>query len=87
MTLFLLKFYKRTNTNVDLILSANDLFKKLSIDSSNSINHPIVNNLKELKECFKHFFQKGSAAERSIEHLNDFKNIILNTNDLKKQVF
>lgn len=76
----------RTNTNVDLILSGVDLLQQLDINSSHSENHPIINSLKEFKECFKYFFQKGSAAERSLEKSDDFNAIISKTNGLAQQV-
>lgn len=80
-----LKIAIGTNTNVDLILSGVDLFRKLDIHSSHSQNHPVINSLKEFKECFKFFFQKGSAAERSLERLDDFDTVISQTNGLDQQ--
>ena len=75
------------NTNVDLILSGTSLLNALNISNTiDSKNHGTINDLKQFKECFKYFFQKGSAAERSFEKLTDFQHVLSHTNDLKKQV-
>lgn len=75
------------NTNVDLILSGVSLFKKLNLAGSGDFkNHGTINDLTQFKECFKYFFQKGSAAERSFERLDDFQHVLHHTKDLKKQV-
>ncbi len=76
------------NTNVDLIVSGTQLIKELKIKEANlAKNHQIINDLKEFKECFKYYFQKGSAAERFFDNFNDFE-IVLNATEslVHKQV-
>ncbi len=74
------------NTNVDLILNGPDLFRELKIDSNDSRNCQQITSLADFKECFRHFFQKGSAAERSFREQKDFDSVIEATQSLKKQV-
>jgi hypothetical protein len=47
----------------------------------------MINDLNEFKECFKYYFQKGSAAERFFDNFNDFE-IVLNATEslVHKQV-
>lgn len=55
------------NANVDLIVSAIDVFKKVGMKaSSEPKDHEVVNTLEELDECFSHHFKKCAAAERFI---------------------
>jgi len=77
------------NTNVDLILSGTDLFKTLKIDSTdnNTENCQAINSLMEFKQCFKYFFKKGSAAERSFRSQSDFDHVLDGTKNLKKKYF
>lgn len=49
-----IKFYFRTNTNVDLILSGTDLLNNLDLKADDSKNHHVLTNLKDFKECFKY---------------------------------
>jgi hypothetical protein len=77
------------NTNVDLILSGTDLFRQLgkqSTQSAEAQNHHTIGNLGQFKECFKHYFQKGSAAERSFLYSKDFEQVLLASESLNKQV-
>ena len=76
------------NTNVDLILSGPELLKSLRIDSfvANNNNCQQIDSLNDFKECFKHFFLKGSAAERSFRNLKDFDMVIDATKSLEKKV-
>lgn len=74
------------NTNVDLILSATELLENLQIESTKSKNCQNINNLIEFKECFKFFFKKGSAAERSFQSQQDFNLVLKATENLKKKV-
>lgn len=76
------------NTNVDLIVSGTQLINGLRIKGTNlAENHQIINDLKQFKECFKYYFQKGSAAERFFDNFNDFE-IVLNATEslVHKQV-
>ena len=73
------------NTNVDLILSGTDLLKSFAIGSINPKNCQKINDLKEFKECFKYFFQKGSAAERSFLSQQDFDQIIQATANISEK--
>ncbi|CAF0950549.1 unnamed protein product [Brachionus calyciflorus] len=75
------------NTNVDLILSGTELFKKLNINQNAIKNHEMIENLQQFKECFLHFFRKGSAAERFFSRPEDFNHILETVKDLKKQWF
>ena len=55
------------NANVDLIVSAVDVFTKVGIKStSEPKDHEVINTLQELDECFSHHFKKCAAAERFI---------------------
>ena len=55
------------NANVDLIVSAVDVFTKVGIKStSEPQDHEVINTLQELDECFSHHFKKCAAAERFI---------------------
>lgn len=75
------------NTNVDLITAAIPLLSKLGSAKVDSVNHPVINSLEEFKQTFTYFFQKGSAAERSISNLEDFNRITEATNDLNNHYF
>lgn len=75
------------NTNVDLIISGTELFKILKLSKDNDIiNHDMIRNLKQFKECFMHFFSRGSAAERFFTNSQDFENILEIVQNLKQQV-
>ena len=74
---------KSVNTNVDLILSGTDLFKALDIKEEGEVkNCQNIGNLGEFKACFKYFFKKGSAAERSFRAPDDFDTVITATQEL-----
>jgi hypothetical protein len=49
----IIKFYFRTNTNVDLILSGTELLNNLDLKADDLKNHHVLTNLKDFKECFK----------------------------------
>ena len=71
-----------------MILSGVDLFKKLDLKLKyQAQNHQNLNDLRQFKECFMHYFTKGSAAERSFSHSIDFDKVIQATTDLNKQWF
>lgn len=75
--------YKSVNTNVDLILSGTELFKALAIKEASEIkNCQNIGSLGEFKACFKYFFKKGSAAERSFRTPDDFDTVIAATQEL-----
>lgn len=75
------------NTNVDLIISGTELFKNLKLNEQNGIrNHEMIGNLKQFKECFMHFFRKGSAAERFFTNSLDFEKVLDLVKNLKQQV-
>lgn len=76
------------NTNVDLIISGTELFKNLEIEHNEETkNHELISNLTEFKQCFKHFFRKGSAAERFFTNSNDFNQVLDAVKNLKQQWF
>ena len=52
-----------------------------------STNHPVISSIEEFKQTFSYFFEKGSAAERSISNFNDFNKIVDATNDLENHYF
>ena len=55
------------NANVDLIVSAIDVFAALKLSSSGRPqDHSMINSLQELDECFSHHFAKCAAAERFV---------------------
>lgn len=75
------------NTNVDLIISGTELFKILKLSKEYDIkNHDMIKNLKQFKECFMHFFSKGSAAERFFTNSQDFDKILALVQNLEQQV-
>lgn len=74
------------NTNVDLILSGTELFKALDIKEAGEVkNCQNIGSLGEFKACFKYFFKKGSAAERSFRGSDDFDTVITATQELAKK--
>ena len=55
------------NANVDLIVSAIDVFAALKLSASGrSQDYNVINTLQELDECFSHHFAKCAAAERFV---------------------
>jgi hypothetical protein len=63
------------------------LLNKLGSSKVDSVNHPVINSLEEFKQTFSYFFEKGSAAERSISNIEDFNKITEATNDLINHYF
>jgi ADP-dependent glucokinase len=65
-----------------LILSAVDLFRQLNLspsasaEASGGVNCHIINDLDQFRSCFKHFFRKGSAAERSFANETHFEYVV-----------
>ena len=65
------------NANVDLILSATQLFGQLGMKSyNNPQNHDIISSLKDLEECFLFYFKKCAAAERFVTSQDVFNAIV-----------
>ena len=76
------------NTNVDLILSGTDLLNALNINEvTEAKNCQNIGDLTEFKSCFKHFFKKGSAAERSFRTAYDFDTVITATKALTNKKY
>lgn len=71
---------KRLNTNVDLILSAVELFNHLNRERPfpplKSYNHHVLNDVDQFKSCFKYHFARGSAAERTFHQKSDFERVL-----------
>lgn len=65
------------NANVDLVISARKVFEELGIKpGSDSKNHNEISSLKDLEECFSHFFKRCAAAERVVSSKEVFKEIV-----------
>lgn len=55
------------NANVDLIVSAVDVFKQLQLEAHGKPHdHNTIKSFQELDECFFHHFTKCAAAERFV---------------------
>lgn len=83
---FIFVNFKSVNTNVDLILSGTELLKALDIKEAGEVkNCQNIGSLSEFKTCFKYFFKKGSAAERSFCAPDDFDTVIAATQELARK--
>ena len=70
-------FIFRVNANVDVIVSAVEVFNELKlIASGSSQDHNMINSFQELDECFFHHFSKCAAAERFIASKELFDKLI-----------
>ena len=76
--LFFLKHsFHSVNSNVDLIVSATQTFKKLGLKpSKTSKNYAEISSLEQLEECFSHHFKKCAAAERFVTSKEIFDKIV-----------
>jgi ADP-dependent glucokinase len=76
------------NTNVDLIVSAIELFQRLNLTSNLEccVDHKIITSLNDFKQLFSYFFRRGSAAERFFLNKNDFMRVIEATESIDKKV-
>lgn len=67
----------RVNANVDLIVQAIDVFKKLGMaPSSAAKDHSVITSLDELNQCFSHHFSKCAASERFVASKDLFDRIV-----------
>ena len=65
------------NANVDVIVSAVDIFHSLELTASGrSTDHNMISSLQELDECFSHHFAKCAAAERFVASEELFDKLI-----------
>lgn len=76
------------NTNVDLIVSAIELFQSLNLTSNLEccVDHKIITSLNDFKQLFLYYFRRGSAAERFFLNQNDFMHVIEATESIDKKV-
>lgn len=79
---FLLVFFFRINSNVDLIVPGVELLLKLNITPGNDINHHQLFTLDHLQETFSYFFKKGSAAERAFMAAELYRKIVSEAENL-----
>ena len=62
---------------MDLILSATSLLRALGVpEGSSPSDHPSINTLEELEQCFAFFFNKCAAAERFVASKEVFEVIV-----------
>eukprot|EP01112_Ceratiomyxa_fruticulosa_P018523 TRINITY_DN5932_c0_g1_i4.p1 TRINITY_DN5932_c0_g1~~TRINITY_DN5932_c0_g1_i4.p1 ORF type:complete len:501 (+),score=67.22 TRINITY_DN5932_c0_g1_i4:216-1718(+) len=66
------------NSNLDLIVKANDLFTALGISTPPTVfvDHPQVSTLKEFQDVFFYYLRTGSAVERFVASSEVFEQII-----------
>jgi len=67
-----------TNSNIDLIVNARDLFEALPDVNppDEAKNEEQISNLNQLTSTFAHFFNQGSAAERFVTDKTLFQNLV-----------
>eukprot|EP00743_Colponemidia_sp_Colp-15_P002790 GILK01003019.1.p1 GENE.GILK01003019.1~~GILK01003019.1.p1 ORF type:complete len:483 (+),score=90.59 GILK01003019.1:40-1449(+) len=64
------------NSNLDLIIDAIPLFKKLKIQPGLEQEHLTVGSFEELQEVFHHHFAAGGAAERFVSNGHVFSELV-----------
>ena len=65
----------RINACIDIIVPATQLLEKLNVRADIAADHPELSTFDSLQETFKHFFQKGAAAERKFTDSLLFRNL------------
>lgn len=80
-------FYFSINCNLDLIVSGTELLGKLGRRPGQLLDSVSLDTLEDLTDTFSHYFQKGSAAERTFNDPKAYKHIVNTAEKLKmKQV-
>lgn len=64
------------NTNVDLIVDGIGLIERLKMDIDEPRDRSVITSIEELGQSFLYYFEKGSAAERTITNADACKQII-----------